>query len=143
MPLFPVSTGQSQLPNLRSFNEGRPPPPRPASADTWPAPRNKPQGKGPSRAAWAVRCPEAGPAEEDRGGLQARLSSGGCICVCSVYVSEMKTTGMKSHYVQRTVRETPRFHPDPDPAQKGSPSQWRRGWLHTYSPRQERKQSVC
>ena len=26
--------------------------------------------------------PEAGPAEEDKGGLQARPSSGGCIYVC-------------------------------------------------------------
>ena len=78
MPLFPVSTGQSQLSNLRSFNEGRLPPPPADVARTWPArtgQRPLPSGEG-------CAPPEAGPAEEDKGGLQARPSSGGCIYVC-------------------------------------------------------------
>ena len=141
MPLFPVSTGQSQLSNLRSFNEGRLPPPPADVARTWPARgTEKPQGKGPSRAARAVHRLRQDLLRRTKAVYRRDpVPAGVFTCVC-VYLPEMRTTGTKPPYMQRTEGHQ-EF--DADPAQKGFSSQWSRGWLHTHSQRSERKQSVC
>lgn len=139
MPLLPVSTGQPQLPDLRSFRrEDSPLLMSLRLGPAWPAWRNM-------RENWETtgQPPPPGTARGRTGwGRQRWLTdetvpASVFMCVC-VYLSKLRTTGMKSHYIRAPWGTHQKFHPDPD--QKGFPFQWRgRGWGSTRTRKGKRE----
>lgn len=126
----------------KAFQRGKTPPGwrRSYLASTRNTRTEKPQGKGPSQAARAVHRQRQDQLRRTKAVYRRdTVPAGVFTCVC-VYLPEMRTTGTKPPYMQRTEGHQ-EFHADP--AQKGFSSQWSRGWLHTHSQRSERKQSVC